>query len=1153
MAQQSDSGLTLSSLLVLAALGLFAWQSAPLQSARPGSDEPPTHEQWPDDEIPARLWQDPIHAAELHRERLRKRGAGTRDADSKQDPLPVQIAREEKKGEVVVLLVPLTPGSYAEIEERRRRRRYAILAALGDSGFVPRSAETLGLHSLTSKCGKESSESCTLELPYEWYEFEARTARVPGQGEGAAHEAGDREAKAPEKSVLLLWLDEIWLGEKPFENLERLVDELHVEIAKLPAARRASTKLRWVMLGPSQSKTLRAMVRRRDDGKPHIEKLSSHGLAAFEIYSPVATVETCDLDSSLECGDDSLQKASLLGPRFSQPCRGATPADAEVGGAFRLCFLRTIRSDRALIDALAEELARRRSLKPNDTVVVLSEWDTYFGRSLPRALDASLKDRFSSNAEKGSLLRALHGWLRRQLRKDAEEGESPGSPTLLRYTYERGIDGLVEGEPPPETGAGPGKKGEGSEGDAALVRRPFGTGQIDYLRRLARAIVRADEKARLGKGRGIRAVAVLGSDVFDKLLVLRALRDQLPGAVWITTDLDANLLHPDEFRFARNLIVASSFDLAPSSTLRSSAPPFRDSYQTSAWVATRLAVDPEFAGKYLSQPSCLPESANGPAALASVQQRDVSRSIPPLLFEVGRSGVVRLPPEKTDDEPEHEACGEEVVPALTHEPGRPLGAYALGALLMAALGIATLHQMRPRSGLIVIALSVVVGVAGALAAVAWWGLPGGEPISLTAGVSIWPSIGIRVITILVTIHLIRRLLRRLEENEHELGHRFFGEKAVAPDPGLELRELARRIGLRELGQKVRSPAAWKRLWRRVRPPAWLGGSLLLLGYLVGVMLVLRTQTFPTSERVVLQMLLLGVAIAVWWVFIYGKTRFQLHFRSVNEWVGDIREATAGQLWSDYRTIGATSSRVLRAAATGLLYFTFGSTLFALLGSPGSPGRGRLVQGLDGFTIGVSVLLMIFLLFLVVDAIRLCIGWIDKLMDEDLSWQETTVNGVARTLDLPPRQAACWVRVNLIGERTAEVGRLVYYPLIVILLMLLARSTYFDGFAFPLALALVVGLNFTIVLVAAAVLNAAARDARDTCIKRMREVSAATQGARGPVPNVAKRETLDGVIEKLEQIDVGAFRRISNQPLVRAAVLLATGLGVTWGEYAALLR
>ena len=102
----------------------------------------------------------------------------------------------------------------------------------------------------------------------------------------------------------------------------------------------------------------------------------------------------------------------------------------------------------------------------------------------------------------------------------------------------------------------------------------FGEAQLDYVRRLADHIAHDlaypeddsggngssdEERAELG-GRPV-AVGILGSDVYDKLLVLEALRDRLPRATFFTTDLDARLSHPDLYRRTRNLIVGSAYGL----------------------------------------------------------------------------------------------------------------------------------------------------------------------------------------------------------------------------------------------------------------------------------------------------------------------------------------------------------------------------------------------------------------------------------------------------------------------------------------------------------------------------------------------------------------------------------------------------------------
>ena len=59
---------------------------------------------------------------------------------------------------------------------------------------------------------------------------------------------------------------------------------------------------------------------------------------------------------------------------------------------------------------------------------------------------------------------------------------------------------------------------------------------------------------------GIRAIGILGSDPYDKLVILEALRHRFPEAVFFTTDLDARLWNAPSLRLTHNLVVASSFD-----------------------------------------------------------------------------------------------------------------------------------------------------------------------------------------------------------------------------------------------------------------------------------------------------------------------------------------------------------------------------------------------------------------------------------------------------------------------------------------------------------------------------------------------------------------------------------------------------------------
>ncbi|NJL71249.1 MAG: hypothetical protein HC888_06385 [Candidatus Competibacteraceae bacterium] len=93
---------------------------------------------------------------------------------------------------------------------------------------------------------------------------------------------------------------------------------------------------------------------------------------------------------------------------------------------------------------------------------------------------------------------------------------------------------------------------------------------------------------------------MLGFDVYDKILILRALRSEMPNVHFFTLDLDAELLTREHYRFTHNLIVASHYGLVPESTTPQApgkAPsgedfsqmtlPFRHAYQTASFLGTR--------------------------------------------------------------------------------------------------------------------------------------------------------------------------------------------------------------------------------------------------------------------------------------------------------------------------------------------------------------------------------------------------------------------------------------------------------------------------------------------------------------------------------------------------------------------------------------
>jgi hypothetical protein len=216
--------------------------------------------------------------------------------------------------------------------------------------------------------------------------------------------------------------------------------------------------------------------------------------------------------------------------------------------------LQKITTDDALIKSLVAELSLRIPAlngprkAPAPRVVVFTESDTTYSRAITNELAAQLKN-----------------------------------VTLEIYSYLRALDGRPDEQRNPETG----EDSKSQESIASVLQRraisetSFGTSQFDYLRRTA-----LDLKAKRNQSGGnVVAVGILGSDIYDKMLVLQAVRPALPWAVFFTTDLDALYLEREMEPFTRGLIVASADDLDVNDSDDAAPtpwklPPMRDSYQT---------------------------------------------------------------------------------------------------------------------------------------------------------------------------------------------------------------------------------------------------------------------------------------------------------------------------------------------------------------------------------------------------------------------------------------------------------------------------------------------------------------------------------------------------------------------------------------------
>ena len=482
-------------MVVLLAAGVLIKQ-VPLQSARPSDPERVKFVPAAQQDVEARLWQDPFAAVE------KQEGRSEPKTHTPEALREVIRKKSNAGGQVRIIAASVFNGSYSEAAESRRRTRFAVLSALGFHGYSPANPDAIGYFRIKLPGAKKDvtslapsgvaldfnlvgpagsgmlaelvrrtsePDSVDLIVPYEWFERDNSSSHV-----------------------LVLWLNEDKLTTGPREKLRSL-------ILKLTPPRASG-----------QVKTLNGT--KRIPTEPLSETL--------KIFVPSATIPSCDLDGSksLKPWDCFMEEPPLLNDLTN------------------LSIVRTIGTDDVLAAALLWELWQRgvnrnlyndtwlarkwaqlvkhqdpaafRDLHCADGLVLISEWDSEYARALSRNLSEGFSARCKVAGDR--------------------------SPPVRWFTYLRGLDGMLPDIDKSSANA-PRKDDSGKSKDlrAQLEDAPpehaEGRSQYDYLRRLGDEIARLDGDDSRFADHGVKAIGIVGSDVYDKLLILQALRQPLQG------------------------------------------------------------------------------------------------------------------------------------------------------------------------------------------------------------------------------------------------------------------------------------------------------------------------------------------------------------------------------------------------------------------------------------------------------------------------------------------------------------------------------------------------------------------------------------------------------------------------------------------------
>jgi hypothetical protein len=911
-------------LLFLSATGFLI---EPITSARPNDPELIKSKKTSISQTESRLWQDPIALIENHQHTLT--GNEIRIHSTNLGLRPEELSKYKKFS---IFAVSVSGSTYPETAETRRRTRYAVTSTLDAANFYPRDPETMGIY----KLGFCSNTGQSTNIGFEWFD---RDNPPPTKGETA----------------LVLWLneDQIKKSSGDYRNfIDCLITEINNELSNQSARTNVSSSeglaFNFFLVGPSRTPLLIELL--KADPIPHknflaisyiatasdeeiLKKLGADGCInsreKWYCQSPFKSDEKEDEKEKLKIKLEELSK--LYDSRYIIRSVGT---DDKLVSALLIELWERGFNNREYQDFLSWIFQSKSSDTCDDGLVLIHELDTFYAYALTSHFKEDVFWESCNNNKNQSL-------------------------PIRRYSYLRGLDGhlpSIEKTTNEEiVNNNTARKGKNifAQWDDAPPEHAEGRNQYDYLRRLVTSIEELDRDKSFSKN-GVKAIGIFGSDVYDKLIVLQALREQFKNKIFFTTDLDARFLHNEQLAWSRNLIVASNFglvsDLTPACKEDGKSNcmaswwdkdpnmPFRDSYQTSIAVSIFSILD-----QYSN------ENKNVTDKRESLKNSLINQRTPKI-FEIGQTKANLLKSENQGSKETHKTDNPEIQ-----------GIWHL-LILIAFLGIMWVAVIVPKK---LTALPFTHNSSNSFSNQNNWGWKENtlylivsliaitlfcisvleddfEPFMWLEGISVWPNLAIRAAGILITCYFASRFYVTLKHNKEIFSKKYFElvDRPRSNDDSASLTDNIRSID-----------DIWKHYFEATSPAKLHGYMLLFTAIAVSMTLFILNLdyfgqiNFPYRGRPVLylhqgllllQFLLLWVV--VFWFCFEGMACINL-INAVNgndyKWLVNVLNEFATETgiskkyldrYAQFQIIAQLTEHVIR-----LIYLPFGMILLILLG------------------------------------------------------------------------------------------------------------------------------------------------------------------------------------------------------------------------------
>ncbi|MDR0608974.1 MAG: hypothetical protein LBG58_02595 [Planctomycetaceae bacterium] len=1117
----SKAWLNIGLFFALVASGVW-WSQSSIKSSRPDdSQEALTNAHLTPGKANARSWQDPFELLETlsqkdYKDYKKLEQTFFNDLNKNNNTLKCNKINASKEQPPLLLMGVMVPGGpFGDRAERRQRLRVAVASALAAGGYAPENGEKLGFFpfnvsgsSDTEKYSKPKDHSY-LYLPYEFF----YTINSP-----------ERRNSAPKsvfKRILVVWIPDDNFVEAPnptpiknlkklrddllrncpdytrnpllsilfsFCNSEKLAIDLSFETKNNQPANKTSQwdNVPFYVFGPWSSTTLKAIYHEittgnDSNGGSAVQDIQDAKMTFFNVFAtaPLHFIMKNDEDiNKIKDHKKLFQHTSDLFSRLfgevHQPAR------------FKSNWLYLTSSDSLVAEAVAEELQRRGIRFDNDNIAMIAENDTLFGRALPktfRNVFETINNKTPNKKTSG---------------KEYEEYKN-----FFRFTYLRGLDGTIQSKQNNKDLPNSTPERNNASLELSLQKRlasakrhfPEGNNQYDYLLRL-RDEMRQTENL---TGKKIKAIGILGSDVYDKLLLMQVLRPAFPNAIFFTTDLDAILWQSPDLPWTKNLLVGSSHGLKLRHDYQHNSNidenyqlgilPFRFSYQTALFqgiLGTTTIPDHIQCNRLVNDPLLLPSS--------------------PRLFEIGWHGPVDLSPQNSPLHPDRITTSARfgIIKSISVLTIIILFLFALNwfkkpLLPLLRLMVSDADNKPVKSflylfGLVVVAIIICAIINHFILLYCHYNETG-EPYFWYSGVSAWPAIILWGIVIILSIILIGCAIRNHRQTINNV------QNLYLPEPTDNARlALQQTFSLFDFWNWLKE--SWKKTLKE--PSANQTDS--------------ATDPFNSPDS--------------------SSNPPDNSSNSSDD------SFNLQNKWYKWR-----SEKKFRAVWDSVLFIFIFIVVCWLLTDGGKSNLHAPYRDQFSFCIGeitrfVSYFSFLALLLGTTLLSKCCISFIkdinDHLNDNEFRWLPDCVTRFEQKWNVNISEISDLIGVYFVARFTAKTCNLVLYPIVPLVLLVIAQSSIFENFGYNGYYYLLFAVISVMIFAPAYQLRREAAKIKQKLIERQR---AKLNYQSNLNQDDDQRKRIEKAINETENIREGAFQSLLEHPFVQAILFLLGGISL----------